>query len=102
MTRSAALSIVFLSLAAVSQADIDYRVIIRPDQRMVVAVTIPVNRAVTTVQMPNWSPGHYVLQDNWKRMEGIAITGDGKELTPAKPNDYTWTIPTAGLRKVTF
>lgn len=103
-----------VSAACLSRADIDYTVTIRNSegtgQRMQVSLVIPVRSATTEVQMPNWGPGGYVLGDFSRNVDGLKITGnkgngapqdDVGPLTPAQPNNYTWSIPTAGLRTVT-
>src|SRR5579862_9873740 len=87
-----------LSLVAVASADIDYTVTITDGPRMAVSVTIPVRGGETQVQSPNWGPGSYGYGDYWKNVQDVKAMGDGKELTATKPNDYTWSIPSSGIK----
>src|SRR5579862_3886279 len=95
--RNIAICIAFLSQIAIAAADIDYTVTIKnadgAGQRMTVSLSIPVKGAVTEVQSPNWGPGSYSLGDFYRNIQDVTVTGDGKELTANKPNDYTWSIP---------
>ncbi len=104
MTARSAAIIALLSAGVAAHADIDYTVTIQsPDgngQRMLVSIAIPVKSATTTLQIPNFGPGSYVLVDNFKNVADVRVTGDGEALTPAHPNDYTWTVPSGGLKKV--
>lgn len=107
VVRNVALVAVFLSLVPAAWADIDYRVTIPQGdgaQRMQIVVHIPVDSAVTQIQIPNWGPGSYGYPRTpfWKDMEDIKATADGKNVDPIKPNDYTWTLSTPGVHEVTF
>jgi predicted metalloprotease with PDZ domain len=104
--RHAAFAAAFLSSIAIALADIGYKVSIKPvegtAQRMKVTLTIPVRSASTSLQLPNWGPGSYVYGDFWKNVQDVKVAADGGEIAPTKPNDYTWTIPTAGVKQLTF
>ncbi|HVT14225.1 MAG TPA: PDZ domain-containing protein [Fimbriimonadaceae bacterium] len=105
--RNAALVAAFLSQFAVAWADIDYRVAIPQadgQQRMQVTLRIPVESAVTQLQIPSWGPGSYdyPFTPFWKNVDDVKATVDGKDVDPIKPNDYTWTLSTPGARVVTF
>lgn len=96
-------ALALLGLKTLSHADIRYDVRVLPEDKMQVTVTIPVKSSTTTVQIPNWGPGSYRLVDNWKRMDNIrALNDSGAEITTTKPNDYTWTIPTMGVKNLRF
>jgi predicted metalloprotease with PDZ domain len=101
--RSATIAVLF-SLASLAGADINYIVTIQPSgatpARMTVSLDIPVESAATVLQIPNWGPGSYGYSDYWKNVQDVKAMGKGKEIEPTKPNDYTWTIPTAGLGTV--
>ena len=102
--RNAAIASVLLS--SIASADIGYKVSIQPVEGtahpMNVTLTIPVRSATTSLQIPNWGPGSYVYGDFWKNVQDVKVMGDAGEIAPTKPNDYTWTIPTAGVKLVTF
>ncbi|HWA83227.1 MAG TPA: hypothetical protein VG820_07345, partial [Fimbriimonadaceae bacterium] len=105
--RNAALVAAFLSQFAVAWADIDYRVVIPQGdgpQRMQVTVRIPVESAVTQLQIPSWGPGSYdyPFTPFWRNIEDVKATADGKAIDPIKSNDYTWTLSTPGVHEVTF
>jgi predicted metalloprotease with PDZ domain len=103
--RNAAMVAVLLLCSGIASADIDYNVTIKPSAdasptRMAISIKIPVRSAMTSLQMPNWGPGSYGYGDFWKNVADFKATGGDKELTFAKPNDYTWTIPTNGVRSL--
>ncbi len=111
--RYPAIAVSLFLLAGSAFADIDYTVYIQngegANQRMEVTLAIPVKGATTEVQMPNWGPGGYVYGDFYRNVEALKIVGHtgsgaaGDEvgpITPTQPNNYTWSIPTAGLKTV--
>jgi predicted metalloprotease with PDZ domain len=101
--RNSAILALFLAFAAPAVADIDYAVTIKPSaetggSRMEIQIRVPVRGDTTSLQMPNWGPGSYGYGDFWKGITDLKVSGD---LATTKPNDYTWTIPTKGLKDVT-
>lgn len=92
----------FVAFAAVASAtaDIGYQVVLRPDQPMAIRVAIPVRAAATEFQIPNWSPGAYMVGNGAAAISDLAISVDGKTVEATQPNPYTWTVPTKGARQV--
>ncbi|MBB6050951.1 M61 family metallopeptidase [Armatimonas rosea] len=103
MKNSLALVLV-LAAASQAHAEIGYRVQPQPDtSQLAITVTIPTRAAETLVQMPNWSPGHYMLQNNGARVKDLVATDrDNKPLEVTAVDDHTWKIPSAGTKQVTL
>ncbi|MFI5387928.1 MAG: hypothetical protein ACHQ50_17615, partial [Fimbriimonadales bacterium] len=101
--RNAAIAAFLLSQTAVAWADIDYTVTIHNGegaQRMQVSLLIPVRGETTQVQMPNWGPGSYGYGDFYRNVQDVKASCDGRDGTATQPNNYTWTIPSAGVKDV--
>ncbi|HTQ10749.1 MAG TPA: hypothetical protein VMI31_11800, partial [Fimbriimonadaceae bacterium] len=101
--RIVAGSLLVLGTLSVASADIRYEVSIPSGdggQHLAVTVKVPVKGSTTELQMPNWGPGGYAYGYFSRNVEDVKVLADGHDLTPAKPNDSTWSIPTAGVKEV--
>jgi predicted metalloprotease with PDZ domain len=86
-------TVALLSVGAGVQGEIEYRVKVDPaSKRVEVEVTAPSEGGPVSVQIPNWMPGHYVLDYYWKNIHDVtAADSKGKALALDHPNDNTWT-----------
>ena len=79
---------------------IGYEVTIR-DDKTTVQVDLDVHnlaRANTRVAMPTWTPGAYGVGSYGDRVDGLTVTGDGRDLQALRIDPLTWSIETSGVR----
>ncbi len=70
-------------------------------KQLQITMSVPVKEKTVDVQIPNWSPGAYMLSVFNKNIKDIsAATEDGKPLTVAHPDDNTWHLDVNGSKKV--
>ncbi|MCE9560173.1 MAG: hypothetical protein K8R88_14640 [Armatimonadetes bacterium] len=95
--RSTRASLFALTLALSSStfATISYTVKFDPvSSQLKVRMEFPTNRYLTTVCMPAWSPGSYVLRDGYKSvLDFSATTQDGKPIETVQSNER-WRLST--------
>jgi predicted metalloprotease with PDZ domain len=93
MLRRFAIPALF-AVAALGHADISYYVFPKPSEnRLFVTIEIPTRGGETTVQMPRWSPGAYVLSTPAKNVQDIrAVDERSANLTVTPVDDSTWRI----------
>jgi predicted metalloprotease with PDZ domain len=61
-----------------------------------------VSTPTVDLQMPSWSPGVYSLQDSWKTLHDVtAVDEIGNSLSVVHTKGDTWTISTAGHKRIT-
>lgn len=59
----------------------------------------------TTVKMPSWSPGFYVLENYWQTLDSVVATdAEGNTLPISRPQPDTWSLSTPAnkLIKLTY
>lgn len=61
-----------------------------------------VSTLTVEVQMPSWSPGVYSLQDSWETLHELTASDEvGNSLSVVHAEGDTWTISTAGHKRIT-
>ncbi|AIE87959.1 M61 family metallopeptidase [Fimbriimonas ginsengisoli] len=90
--RIATLALIFV--ASVGRADLTYRVLPKPATgRLVVMIEIPTRGGETTLQMPRWSPGAYVLSEPGKNVQDFRASDEnGVSLPVTNVDPSTWRI----------
>lgn len=83
-----------LALVVAAQCEIDYRVMVDPStKRVEVRITAPSKRGQISFQIPNWMPGHYVLDNFYKDVHDVsAVDPKGRPLAVDHPDLNTWTV----------
>ena len=93
------LSILFLLSA---RAEITYTVTPDPaNNALHVSIDVPAKGKTTDVQIPNWSPGAYILSNfkaGIKNLKGVGPSGD---LTTSQVDDNTWRVENGSAKNVT-
>ncbi|RYG23332.1 hypothetical protein EON82_14350, partial [bacterium] len=94
--------VVLLALAAVGQAEIRYQVRHDPtSDRLTILMRFKPEGAMTTLQMPSWSPGLYVREDYWESMADVAATDEkGAALPIVHSRGDTWTVSTGATKEI--
>ncbi len=79
--------------ATAAQAEIQYRVKVDPaENRVEVSITVPSDGNPVSVQIPNWMPGHYVLDLYYKSVHDVsAANSKGQAVAVEHPDPNTWT-----------
>lgn len=91
-------------LSGFAFADIRYDAVYdATNSRLILKVSVPVKADVTSVQIPNWAPGSYVLANYRERIRDMAATDSGgKSLELTRPDENTWSVDSKGAKSVTF
>lgn len=98
------------AVCASSFAEITYTVGSGPtENRIAVTIQFVANSDSTELQIPNWAPGSYRYDDNWKKVQNFKSTVNGKEIEAAVdkqnegkiPTVVTWKLKTAKGQPVT-
>jgi predicted metalloprotease with PDZ domain len=84
----------FFGFALSAHSEIAYLVKVDPvAKRVEVSMTVPAQPGIVTVQIPNWMPGHYILEHYSKKVHDVtAVDEKGVEIPVQHPDDSTWTI----------
>ena len=66
----------FVACGTFAQADIAYKVEVMPEKETLhVTMLLPNTQAGSRLQMPNWSPGAYVIRDGFTAVLNFKATG---------------------------
>ncbi len=103
LTIRSATIVAGLAMVHAAFADVDYEVTPHPDQKKLsVVMSFPVSGTQTDLMIPNWSPGLYILQENWRGVDSFHVKNEsGSELQVSKPNNYTWRVTSGGAKRLT-
>lgn len=83
--------------ASLALADVDYTVRATPDsEKLSVTVAFRARPGTNALEIPNWSPGAYILSDNARNISGMSVTVGGQTVTPSNPKPYRWEFPANG------
>lgn len=107
MKSAFASSTFILALASVASADLKYTVGEGSDPKSLkISIELKATQAETAFQIPNWAPGSYRYDDNWKRVSKAIVTVNGAngeiktESTTSLPVITTWKTATPVGSKV--
>ncbi|MCH8978030.1 MAG: M61 family metallopeptidase, partial [Armatimonadetes bacterium] len=104
--RRTMLLFVAVAAASLSSAEIRYAVTPMPDEgRLQVEMSFDASAGPFEVQMPNWSPGAYMLREMGRNVSELTATdGAGNPLTVVHPADNSWkaSLSTAGRVTITY
>jgi predicted metalloprotease with PDZ domain len=97
MKSAIASSALFLALASVASADLKYTVSDGSDPKSLkISIELKATQSETAFQIPNWAPGSYRYDDNWKKVSKANLTVNGKQVeiktdsTTSLPVITTW------------
>lgn len=80
--------------APLALADVDYSVKPTPDSdKLSVTVSFRAKPGVNALEIPNWSPGAYILSDNYRNVSNMAVTVDGAAVSTTNPKPNRWEFP---------
>lgn len=83
-------------------ARVDYSITADPEKAEYrISLTFPAKGSVTTVSMPNWSPGNYMLFENYKRVMGLKVSDRSGEITRIAAIDNKWKFANAPSGDIT-
>src|ERR1041384_5285981 len=95
-------------LTAVLQLDaiatIRYSVKPMPESKQgLVEMSVPSKSGELQVQIPQWMPGFYMLQNGARNLKDIAASGrDGRPCAIESTDDHTWKVKGTGSFKLTY
>lgn len=89
----------FASLAHLSAADINYEVTVKKGDpsRLHIDIRFNAKAGATSLQIPHWAPGAYILRDNGGSiLDFSAVDAQGKPVAFTHPDALTWTLAGTG------
>lgn len=100
--RTAAVALLICSFAASAVAEIDYRVSVDADNKLInVEMTFAPTEATTSIQMPSFMPGAYMKADFWRNVTNVsALDSEGHVVTPKHDQPDTWTFDTKNVKSL--
>ena len=100
--RRALALLALATLCAASAAQVEYRISPDPAQgSLKVHMRSRVSAKESRVRMPNWAPGAYRLNDAYKGVSELKLTGDNDAaLAFTVAEDGSWVVRTAGTSEV--
>ncbi len=93
------------NLMAKTEPTIQYQIQISEPHTHYARVTVEVNNydgKSLSFKMPVWAPGSYLVREFEKSIENVQALADGKSVTPLHTDKNTWTLNTAGAKKIQF
>ncbi|MBI1757003.1 MAG: hypothetical protein HYR64_07850 [Fimbriimonas ginsengisoli] len=105
MLRRARSVAAFLCLLGIrlASADVIYRVTPKFDSKTIgIEMSFARTEFDTDLQIPNWAPGAYILQNLSGGIKNLKITDEhGLTIKPTQPNGFTWRIANASSERFT-
>jgi len=94
------LAVATLAVCGSAWADISYKLTAAEGQRLKVEIRFDA-KGPLRIQMPNWSPGAYVLGYPANNVQDFAVAdGSGKAVSFTKENTNTWSLDQSPDRKI--